>query len=369
MRVLRLIAIQAAVVVVLLEVALRIYNPLPFRTRGSRFVLPVHKKYVLHNDGARKLDPVVYHTKNSLGFRGPDPAPDFARRFTVFVIGASTTECMFLSDGKTWPDVLARRLAAVRPDVWVNNAGMDGQSTYGHLVLLNDFIIAMHPKMAVFLIGGIDIGLGRENPFDQSLRGGSLYLPAFDGAHGRLHDAWVFLTNHSEIAAAVENFRRGRRAQNAGFTSLEMDFTALTPRRIDEPVIRARLEALDGPLRGYEQRVSAIVAVTRANGITPVLLTQPLLVGDAIDPATGVDLSTVPLDSDSNGALVWRQQERYNDVTRRVAGERQVPLVDAARLMPKDSRYFYDRGHLTNAGAERLGGIVADGVEPLLRAR
>ena len=72
-RTVRTLAIQAAIVFALAEVGLRIYNPLPFRVRGDRIVLPVRQRYTFHNEGASKLDPVTYHTKNSIGFRGPDP--------------------------------------------------------------------------------------------------------------------------------------------------------------------------------------------------------------------------------------------------------------------------------------------------------
>jgi len=101
---------QALLVIALAEIALHIYNPLPFRVHGNRIVLPVHQRYRFHNDGASKLDPITIHTKNSLGFRGPDPPTDFAEQLTVLTIGGSTTECLFLSDGKTWTDAMARRL-------------------------------------------------------------------------------------------------------------------------------------------------------------------------------------------------------------------------------------------------------------------
>src|SRR5260221_1236065 len=111
---------QFLVVLVVFEALLHIYNPLPFRVRGNRIILPVLQRYTLHNDGVSKLDPVTHHTKNSLGFRGPEPPGDFAQRLTVLTIGGSTTENSFLSDGKTWTDAMARQLERSFPGVWVN---------------------------------------------------------------------------------------------------------------------------------------------------------------------------------------------------------------------------------------------------------
>ena len=66
--------------------------------------------------------------------------------------------------------------------------------------------------------------------------------------------------------------------------------------------------------------------------------------------------------------IEWGRLVLYNDVTRRVAGEHHVTLVDLARELPKDSRLFYDFMHYTNDGAARVGDIIADHIEPLITA-
>ncbi len=144
------VAKRAALVIVsfliALEIGLRIHNPFPFRVRGDHIILPAHQKYTISHTGAIKLDPVTHVTKNSLGFRGPEPPRDWSERLTILTIGGSTTECLFLSDGKTWTDQLTRRFMAVRPDAWINNAGFEGHSTFGHLVLLREFVRVDAPE-------------------------------------------------------------------------------------------------------------------------------------------------------------------------------------------------------------------------------
>jgi lysophospholipase L1-like esterase len=358
MRQLRFLLVQALLVVALAEIVLHVYNPLPFRVHGSRIVLPVHQRYTFHNNRASKLDPVITHTKNSLGFRGPDPPRDFARRLTVLTIGGSTTECLFLSDGKTWTDEMARRLQQSFPGVWVNNAGLDGQSTYGHLILLRDFVDALRPRVAVFLIGVNDIGLEASNPYDAAL----------NPPGSRLRSAAMFVRDHSELVALGQNLFRVSRAKDQGFGHEQIDLKALPHLEHDEAIARATLTKFSAALPGYASRVAAVVEECRRHGIEPVLVTQPGLYGDGFDPPTGVDLSTVQARGAANGRLWWRVQEMYNDVTRTIARERGVVLVDAARELPKDSRLFYDFMHFTNEGASRLGDLVASGIEPRLRA-
>jgi lysophospholipase L1-like esterase len=346
---LKVLLVQALLALALGEIALHIYNPLPFRVHGNRIVLPVHQRYTFHNDGASKLDPITHHTKNALGFRGPDPPADFSRRLTLVTIGGSTTECLFLSDGKTWTDVMARRLRQSFPEIWVNNAGLDGQSTYGHLVLLRDFIDSLHPRVAVFLIGANDIGLDARNPYDESLT----------PPRSAVRSTAAFVADHSELAALAQNLLRVARARNAGFGHGQIDLKALRHLEHDDASTAATIHKYSAPLPAFASRVAAIVDESRRNGIEPVLVTQPGLFGDAIDPATGSDLSTIQVQGAANGRLWWKVQEMYNDVTRRAANDRGVLLIDAARELPKDSRLFYDFMHFTNDGAARLGELVA----------
>jgi lysophospholipase L1-like esterase len=357
MRLLKILAVPAGVVLVLLEVGLRIYNPLPFRVRGERIVLPVHRKYSFSHERTTKLDPITSHTKNALGFRGPDPPRDFSRRFTLVTIGGSTTECLFLSDGRTWTDVLARRLAGPWPDVWVNNAGLDGQSSYGHLILLRDLIISLRPKVAVFLIGVNDIDRNDLTTFDHSL------APNWT----RWEKAGVFLEDHSEIVGLAHNLVRMARTSYRGFGHSEVDLTKLTVLEHDPKLTATTVAQQEEPVRRYAERLNAIVELCRRNGIEPVFTTQPALYGDAIDPATGVDLATIQVQGAANGRLWWRVLEMYNDAMRRVARDHGVLLVDAAVEMPKDSRLYYDLMHFTNDGAARLGDIIASRLEPYLK--
>ena len=70
-----------------------------------------------------------------------------------------------------------------------------------------------------------------------------------------------------------------------------------------------------------------------------------------------------------NGHLEWRLLEMVNDETRRVAAEQGILLIDLARELPKDSKYFYDYLHFTNDGATRVGEIAAAQLGPHLQAK
>ncbi len=62
-----------------------------------------------------------------------------------------------LSDDKTWTARLGKRLEESFRRVWINNAGLDGHSTFGHIVLLEDHLSKLYPKVALFPIGVGDV--------------------------------------------------------------------------------------------------------------------------------------------------------------------------------------------------------------------
>src|SRR5262245_29719674 len=80
----------------------------------------------LYRDG---YDEAIYQ-RDRFGFRGSYPDPG---RIDILTVGGSTTDQRYITEGKTWQDVIAREFRKAGKNVSVVNAGVDGQSTYGHL--------------------------------------------------------------------------------------------------------------------------------------------------------------------------------------------------------------------------------------------
>ncbi len=122
----------------------------------------------------------------------------------------------------------------------------------------------------------------------------------------------------------------------------------------------------DHYLQPYKARLEKLITICREHNIMPVLLTQPVLYGEGVDEASGVDLGHRFVAKDMDGATAWQVLELYNGVTREVGRERGVLVIDLAREMPKNSAYYYDLMHYTNAGAARLADIIAAHLTPVL---
>jgi lysophospholipase L1-like esterase len=357
---LALVIIGVAIGFLLCETTLRFYNPFGFRMRGNTLVLPVNQTYTIEDPNLTvfdKLDKRVTHTKNSLGFRGPEPPADFADHLTLVTIGGSTTECFYLSDNETWPAVLDSRLRMEFPKLWLNNAGLDGHTTFGHLVLMQDYVGRLRPKVALFLVGINDLFADQPRSYDVMDRNGVV------GA----------IANHSEVVALVLNmvrYARTSRMKSLGAMPKPINLKVPEYRDMSAEEENNLINGQKPLLREYESRLSRLMGLTRAAGITPVLITQPALFGDAIDDVTQADLSRVSIEiyQQMNGRTAWKMLESYNDVTRKVGQTEKVAVIDLAHQLPKSSRYFYDYIHYGKEGAQAVGRIVEHDLCPALKA-
>lgn len=355
---------------VILEGVLRIYNPFESRIKGDKIVLPVDKEYVIENAKLRKrfkksltkFDETIIHRKNSLGFRGEGPPKDFADYLTIVTVGGSTTESTFLSEGKTWTDIIGKRLRKKFNRLWINNAGFDGHSTFGHIILMENYIIKLKPNMVLFLVGAND--QDRQDIGEQDME--------------MMRDKYVFysaksflksMANHSEVFSFGLNMYRYYKAKEIGVEHAEIDFERFRNMDVNRHFIDGgemfEMQALHFPeselSKAYKKRLKMLISISKNNNIEPVFITQPALYGNFIDDVTNIDFKF------TNHA--WNSLELYNEITRKVGIEENVLVVDLAREMPKSTKFYYDWFHFTNEGAEKVAEIIYNSLNPYLELK
>ena len=342
---------------IILEGMLRIFQPVEYQVRGNKIWLPQDRKFQLTNDKTDKLDKIIYTSRNHIGFRGEPPPKKFTEYVTIIAVGGSTTACELISDNKTWCDLLAVKLKNNYKSLWLNNAGLDGHSTYGHIVLMEDYIIRIRPKVVLFLVGANDIGLDASRIYDKD---------QFKKPLSGIFALWDKLVDKSEVLNYSINFCRFLKAKRRGLTHTLWNFYSMNQFDIpEEKVPLILLEQKQKYLTPYAERLKILIEISRQNSIEPVLITQPTVFGDLVDPTTGINLARVNT-SGWNGKVFWQVLELYNDVLRNIAAEQHVGLIDLARKMPKRTDYYYDTYHFTNTGCEKVAEIIYQDLYPLL---
>ncbi|MDA0947027.1 MAG: SGNH/GDSL hydrolase family protein [Planctomycetota bacterium] len=305
---------------------------------------------------------------SSLGLRGRER--DAADLRSVLCVGGSTTACEYLSDGETWPDLLAGHLAeACGGPVWVGNAGASGHRALDHVTALGRLLDALQPLDAVVVLAGINdtshAVLHRGTPPEDSPASSPEQLRRVFAVQPLELSLWP----PSKTALATWLERRKRASWDAAALE-DPDGKAYALRRQlrregplhDEPM------ALDPTFeRAYREHLEWCVGAVQRRGATPVLLTQPTLWttedAQALERCWFGWVDALPWEGPSGYvdlAVLNEVQSRLNSATRAAAATTGALLVDLERRLAGDASAFYDDCHFTESGAMRVAEEVAE---------
>jgi lysophospholipase L1-like esterase len=334
--------VGAVISLAFLEITLRIYNPIIQTVKGSSIVLRVNSDELRRNTSIPGVAPQSHIHQNSLGFRGADPPADFADRLTMIAVGGSTTRSVTQSDDRTWTALLGDAVADCFNRTWINNAGFDGHTSFAHVDLIQNYISRLHPKVVLMLIGTNELFVGPNAHFEVGIK--------------HLLDE---LATRSEVVTLGLTLYRSFRAWRGG-----LNLAFLTEGDPMPPDGEARLAVARDLRSEYAERLRLIIRLLREAKTAPVLMTQPTLAGTGRDPTTGMDLSRL-----RNSQFLYQAMEIYNDTMQQVAQSEHVYLIDLARSMPKDTKYYFDPMHYTDAGAKKVAELAAMGLLPYLERK
>ena len=358
-RILLIILISIFLSLLIVELLFRIWSPPQVKLMGKNILL---KKNIttnnLYNFDSEKIKNNIVITKNSLGFRGPEAPLNFSKHLTLIAVGGSTTECIFITEGKTWVDYLQSNLIIKYPNMWVNNAGIDGHSTWGHIELMKQYIGNLRPNYVLFLVGINDMAIDGGRDQDKQQIVGSKELT--------IKNMGQRLIDHSMVLAYFK-FQKNKKTGH-DITALNdsiVNYKVLGTTTNFETVSIQDLEKFDKLLIEYKNRLKTLIYLSKENSIKPIFVTQPAVYGFGIDEVTGIDLGEIPISDFTEDGVVrkgsdkWMLLQKYNNVTREVANEFNIPLIDLANEMPKNTKYYYDYIHFTEEGAQKVGEILS----------
>lgn len=337
------------IIVVGLEIFLQFYNPFSSRIKHQTIILPKNIEYKIEQNKTNSIDSLIVHSKNNLGFRGEnyDKTVQLSR---IFCLGGSTTECFYLSNGKDWPNLLGQKLKTINSKVWLNNAGMDGHSTFGNLNLLEKQILKLQPNYIILMCGLNDITLDTANKFEVKKIG-----------------FFRKLYNALEIPATIINLRRVSNSVKSGLNHQIMtDIRTADTLHLTNQDIEMALKNEKTYLKNYEKRLNSIYQICKKNKIKLILVTQAILFSDEKDLLTDIDLGLLKT-GEQNGKLKGKLMSIYNQKTISFARKKGIKLVELAERLPKDSRFYYDGYHFSNYGSEMVADVIFDETKQIFK--
>jgi lysophospholipase L1-like esterase len=344
----------AAFVIISMEIILRIYYPFQQKIMGNQWKLSTNVIYHLTNNNNPRLDSAVINARNSIGFRGENPSGNINNRLTLLTVGGSTTACTYLTEGKTWTDILGKKLQDRFPAAWINNAGLDGHSTYGNVNFLYHYmpVLNFKPRLIIFLVGANDIDRNETGSVDTAFT-----------ARGSIR-RW--LESNSETVNFLMDLKRSMYPMALFKGNPAWDFTHFKTVYLSQDYIDSALQKQIVIAAAFRNRLNDMAQLCWKNDILPVFVTQPLVFGDGTQKGGNPSLDFHECHPNENGQLMWEKLSLFNNVTRQVALEKKVHCIDLAVQMPRDTLYFYDMLHFTNAGAQKVAEIIYEDLNQYL---
>lgn len=307
----------------------------------KRFSIPIGVRFTfdasrLYAGGPR--NPIV-SSRDVWGLRGTHNSPaDIA----ILTVGGSTTEQRYLDDLATWQSVAQRELSARlgRPIVF-GNAGVDGQSTVGHIFSFRywfPILDGLRPNTILFYLGVNDvIGRPDRRTWDDSV----------DGSNWRVQSALfqLYRTTRGSLRARAVGVDHSRRLPAP---------TEFTDKGLLEPAARDALAA--EMASGFLIRIDDLRRRTVALGARPVFVTQEAY-GWQFDEANlrGLNQTLVVYGRSVNYADVAYLHRDLNRKLMTWCQDTSVACFDLAQDVDFFEADYYDLVHNTPAGAEKIG--------------
>lgn len=281
------------------------------------------------------------YIRDTYGLRGKFDKPS---EIDILTVGGSTTDQRYITEGETWQDVIQQRFHSIGKKVVVGNAGIDGQSTVGHIKNFDWWfpeILGLRPKYILFYVGlndfykdeAYDALLIREN--NHSIRRLLMEKSAMYHVARTLYGIYQAEVKHKIGHAALD------------FSTIEWT---------NRPLQNSYDELMKTRLKEYAERLNILITKTRKFGSIPIFVTQPsrhYRIKEGILEGIGNEGSYG--DVQINGVDHYYMMRKLDSITISVCREYDVPYIDMAKETVWEDDDFYDLTHMTPKGARKVG--------------
>jgi lysophospholipase L1-like esterase len=344
------------------ELGLRLAHPLPdpyaalkqvpdVSWPGSAYVpsafAPHYALTVRAEPGLPGIDPAPRRfSHDNLGYRGDSLAtPKPAGELRVFMVGGSTTECMFLDDREAVTARLQAYLRQALPgaNVRVYGAGKSGDRSWDHVAMTAHRIAHLQPDVIVVFAGVNDVMAG--------VAGRDYLMRAETRPLGR-GVLLKMMSSELQLVRLVHAALARPTPQQVGAATHYRYLAHLAASRPLRPLPR-----LPDPT-AYAENLASLAGIGRAQGARVVLMTQATTWNTA-DPRVRAWHWMQPRDARYPERELDAAMGRYNAAMRAVGAAQGVPVLDLAAALPKTADYFYDDVHFNVRGADTAARLLA----------
>ena len=272
------------------------------------------------------------------------------KNINILTVGGSTTNELFITEGKTWSDLLAQHFRDAGEDIYVANAGVDGQTTIGHIKnfeLWFNLIPGLKPQYVLLYVGINDSALANGYPAREP-----------DYLENTRRPFRQFFKNHSAIYNMYRNFRGMILARNANLIHGSDNPRGFVYGYPDTKFnMSAHLSIISKALESYAQRLTTLIGHIRKIGAKPIIVTQ-------IASVFKVDRDGNVMGRIINGAVNNTDIRDYatlfehNKTAMSVCKKLDGICIDLAQKINFVSTDYYDGIHTTPSGSAKIARLI-----------
>lgn len=320
--------------------------------------------HLVHKNPLSDTPPEIRYTRDDNGFRGLDTSVD---KIDLITVGGSTTDQRWIDDSETFQAVLKSQFKKDGKDIHVANAGIDGQSTFGHIHNFSSWlknIDGLKTRYILYYVGINDIM--KTNPdgtFDTIAADNSrLKLQLVIREKSALYQLYLISRRILVPDKYDHSLDRRNIATDGPFT------TKGNIRDYNLPEFTASLKALD-------ERITELASLTRALGAKPIFVTQRSARWKSANGEI-VGISDYKPDfheeafrkfGSVNGVDIYNIERRIADTVLTACGNAGAICLDLMSEIQFDiGQDFYDPIHTTPAGSRVIGEYLHERLKPLL---
>ena len=314
----------------------------------------VDKKLKINLEGLYETDSeVIHYSRDKFGLRG---SYDKISDIDILTIGGSTTDQRYITDDSTWQEVLQNSFDSKGKKIIVANAGVDGQSTYGHIKNFNMWfnnIPDLKPQYFLFFIGINDFYVDNHNSFD--------IINEEEIRPGIINKIKIKIKKESILYHLYSLLKNIQAAQDAGIVHqaghVLKNYNGIFG--VKGPLIKNHEKHIRNRLSSYRKRLEILCQKVQEKGAIPIFVTQSArrlyrfvdgqLCGDSSFKKQYNGLTI-------NAVDYYHMISLFNDVTKKVSKMNNAIFLDLNSELEFDlEKDFYDSIHHTPSGAKKVG--------------
>jgi lysophospholipase L1-like esterase len=288
---------------------------------------------------------------NKFGFRGPDFPPQKAENeIRIACMGTSETYGIYESASKEWPAQLADMLSG-DGRFRIINAATVGLSMHLYSEYLKKYVFKYDPDIIILLVNPLSNMAGFKNENRQRRPGQPDYsLQNVNETRFRIKP---------KIKQMVKKFIPGWMLKHYQLWGRQRIIDNLEKHRLKG---KQPLDSIPHEfLHEYRQQLDEIIETVQARNIKIIIGTYPILISPTnIDKYPEIFMENRRFMIESSYKGMVDASMKADSIMKDAAIYYNIDFIDNHRQIPKNTKYFADNVHLTDAGSELMAKSFKD---------